>query len=110
MITINISKEFTYKPGARHRIQGKYSGQEFREDILEPKYLEAIKSNQRLCVILDDVSGYLNSFLEESFGGLARIYGTKILNIMDFVSEQNPTYIEEIRTYVNKVGLVQKGA
>ena len=41
-------------------------------EILYPKFLEAIDSKKILTVDLDGGYGYGSSFLEESFGGLVR--------------------------------------
>lgn len=38
---INVCKEYTDTPGGRYKEQGDFSGQDFRETMLEPKYLEA---------------------------------------------------------------------
>ena len=101
MILINICKDFTDTPGARYRSEGDFSGEEFREKILIPKYLEAVEGKEKLTIELDGGFGYATSFLEESFGGLARIYDVQeILNILIFVSEDEPSLIEEITEYI----------
>lgn len=64
--------EYTRYPGPRYRTDGPFSASEFREEWLEPRLKKAIARNDVLTVILDDVSGYGSSFLEESFGGLVR--------------------------------------
>lgn len=76
-IMISISKDFTETPGARNITDGKYSGEEFRETILCPKFQEAVDSDGILCVDLDGCYGYATSFLEEAFGGLARKFGVE---------------------------------
>lgn len=37
-MTIKISVDFSETPGARHRSEGAYSGEEFRDDLLIKKY------------------------------------------------------------------------
>lgn len=69
MITINIANEYTKTPGGRFKSEGEFSGEDFRDGILLPKYLEAVKHNQILCIDLD--GGYGSSFLEEAFGGVS---------------------------------------
>ena len=69
---INVAKEFTETPGARYKTQGAFSGEEFRDDILYPKFIESISNNEKLVVNLDGGYGYGSSFLEEAFGGLVR--------------------------------------
>ncbi|TXM65790.1 STAS-like domain-containing protein [Methylobacterium sp. WL120] len=75
--TLSIEAEFTRYPGPRYRKDGPYSGEEFREVLLEPRLKQAIYSHEKLEVILDKVSGYGSSFLEEAFGGLVRCGFTK---------------------------------
>jgi len=109
MILINICKDFTDTPGARYRSEGDFSGEEFREEILIPKYLEAVKQKEKLKIELDGGYGYATSFLEESFGGLARIYDIQeVLDILLFVSEDEPSLIEEITEYVKNARLERK--
>ena len=101
MILINICNDFTDTPGARYRSEGDFSGEEFRETILIPKYEEAVKSKEQLKIELDGGYGYATSFLEESFGGLARIYEIQeVLNALFFVSEDEPGLIDEITEYI----------
>ena len=101
MILINICNDFTDTPGARYRSEGDFSGEEFRETILIPKYEEAVKSKQQLKIELDGGYGYATSFLEESFGGLARIYQIQeVLDTLLFVSEDEPGLIDEITEYI----------
>ncbi len=98
---IKISKDFTDTPGARYRIESDFSGEEFREDMLEPKFLESARNNEKLIVDLDGGYGYPTSFLEEAFGGLARKYSSeKVLRTLEFISNDEPSLIEEIKGYI----------
>lgn len=98
---IKISKDFTDTPGARYRSESDFSGEEFREDMLEPKFLEAERNNEKLVVDLDGGYGYPTSFLEEAFGGLARQYSSEqVLNTLVFISNDEPSLIEEINGYI----------
>lgn len=100
---IDISKDFSETPGARYRNEGDYSGEEFRETILEPSFLKAKENKEKLIINLDGGYGYPTSFLEEAFGGLARIYGAKdVLEIIDFKSEDEPSLIGEILGYISQ--------
>lgn len=65
---IDIAEQFTDTPGGRYRTDGKFSGQEFREDLLLP----AFGSGASVTVNLEGVMGLPPSFLEEAFGGLVR--------------------------------------
>lgn len=95
--------DFSKTPGSRYRDEGKkaHSGQEFREDILEPNFKIAIVNNQKLLIDLDGTIGYGTSWLEEVFGGLARAYGKeKVLNLLDFKSEEEFYLIDDIKQYI----------
>ena len=99
---ISISREFSATPGARYRSEGKFSGEEFQQSLLIPRYLEARKKKEKLIINLDGGYGYPTSFLEEAFGGLARIYGSNEVNsTLEFVSEDEPSLIGEIRNYIS---------
>lgn len=98
---IVICRDFSETPNARYRAEGPDSGEEFRESLLEPKYLLARKDSQKLIVDLDGAYGYPTSFLEESFGGLARKYGSEaVADTLEFVSEDEPSLIQEIYGYI----------
>jgi len=72
--TINIGSDFSPFPGGRVKLDGPFSGQEFRDDYLVP----ALKANDRVHVIIDSAFGYGSSFLEECFGGLVRSCGFRL--------------------------------
>ncbi len=100
MTTINIAKDFTDAPGWRYRLQGEKSGEQFREEILEPAFT---KTNDKIHVVLDGARGYGISFLEESFGGLARQYPERISEMLErisFKSEEEPHWIAKINGYI----------
>ncbi len=101
-IEINIAKDFSETPGPRDRNEGEFSGEEFYEVILKPKYIEAKEKNVKLKIILDGTYGYGTSFLERSFGELAREYGEDVLDRLEFVSEEEPYLIDEIIEYMKE--------
>jgi len=102
-IEINISQNFSETPGARYKTDGDFSGQDFFENILEPKFLEIQETNFKLVVNLDNTDGYATSFLDEAFGGLARKYGEKlVLKKIEFISIEEPYLIDEIKSYMNE--------
>ena len=76
-IEIKIA-DFTRTPGARYIEDGPFSGQEFRRKELEPLFQNK-EDSTKIWVYLDGTKGYPSSFLEEAFGGLARIFGSKIV-------------------------------
>jgi len=65
---IYIATEFSETPAGRYRVDGPFSGQRFREEVLLP----ALQENDSVEVNLDGVVGFGSSFLEEAFGGLVR--------------------------------------
>lgn len=96
-------KKFSITPGSRYKEEGKkaHSGEEFREDYLEPSFSNAEKNNVKLIVNLDGTIGYGTSWLEEVFGGLARKVGKdKVLTRIEFISEEEPYLIDDIKQYI----------
>lgn len=101
MIVINIAKDFSNTPGGRHKKEGPFSGEQFREEMLLPKYFAAKESKTRLLINLDGCYGYATSFVEEAFGGLARKLKQKdVLDIIEFISEDEPGLVDLIKEYV----------
>lgn len=85
MIVINVAKDFSDTPGGRYRKDGKFSGEEFREDFLIPKYLEAKEKNERLLINIDNCYGFCDSFLDEAFCEFTRqIYPENFFDVIDF--------------------------
>ena len=107
MITINIAKDYTKTPGGRLRIDGPFSGEDFRETVLKPKYEMAKKTGESLEVILDGGYGYGPSFLDEAFGGLARITKDQDLLSIIIKSDEEPSQIGNIIRYIRE-GLEKK--
>ena len=98
---ISIAKDFTDTPGGRYKKDGPYSGEEFREKLLEPLF--QTNSSEKIIINLDGVEGYSTAFLEEAFGGLARIFGKKIVKKrLEFISIEEPLLKEEIKNYIEK--------
>ena len=100
-LTINISDEFSNTPGPRYRIEGNFSGEQFREEVLMPAFTEAEEKDLRIIINLDGAAGYGTSFLEEVFGGLARTKGVdEVLRKIEIVSEEEPYLKEDIEAYI----------
>lgn len=94
-------KEFSETPGPRAREEGPFSGEEFLETVFRPAYLKAREEGESLLVDLDGTEGYATSFLEATFGGLAREFeATDILKIISFKSDDEPFLINEIKGYM----------
>ncbi len=79
-IKIEIAKDFSEKLGGRWRRLGPFSGEEFYEVLLKVKYLRAIDEGQKLHIYLDGTKGYGSSFLDQSFGQLAREFEKNKVN------------------------------
>ena len=103
-ILLSIAKDFSATPGARYIHEGPYSGEAFLTELLLPKFNEAIEAKCRLIVDLDGAEGFSTSFLEEAFGGLARVLysSAKVLEVIDLKCEDEPYLIDEIRAYIKK--------
>jgi STAS-like domain of unknown function (DUF4325) len=70
-LTIRV-RDWTTLPGARYRMEGPGSAQEFRDDILRPALKTAVSTGRKLRVDLDGCAGFAASFLNEVFGALTR--------------------------------------
>jgi STAS-like domain of unknown function (DUF4325) len=98
---LSIAKEFSETPGPRSSEEGAFSGEEFRETLLEPRFKEALGSGHELIVDLDGTVGYATSFLEAAFGGLARIYEPElVLKTLVLRCEDEPSLIVEVQKYI----------
>lgn len=100
MTTIAIAKEFSEYPAGRYRADGAYSGEVFRDDLLEPK----LRQFDVVEIDLDGSMGYGSSFLEEAFGGLVRLQKfTKeaLHRKLKFQYVEDPFVIDEIWQYID---------
>jgi hypothetical protein len=70
VVTIEIARDFSRTPGPRFRSLGPYSGEEFRERLVDAL---SASPDGTVEVVLDGTEGYGSSFLEEAFGGLVRM-------------------------------------
>lgn len=96
---IDIGRDFASALGGRYRKLGKKSGEEFRDEMLEPEFLRS----DLLIIDLDGIDTYMASFFEESFGGLVRKYGlAKVLPKVRFYSERRPFLIKKIETWMQE--------
>lgn len=100
---LDVGRDFSDVPSGRHREDGEYSGQRFREDFLVP----LLKDNDILEVSLDNTEGFGSSFLEEAFGGLIRYAGFRKMELdkkLVIISGQSRTkrYERKIKEYIQK--------
>lgn len=97
---ISIANDYTKTPGGRHAKEGRFSGEDFRQNILYPAFAESLEKGYMLTVDLDGGFGYGSSFLEEAFGGLARMtHDHRILSIR-IISDEEPRLVDDIRKYM----------
>lgn len=101
---IKIATEFTDTPGPRYKKDGEFSGEEFRDTILLPRFKKILDTNDaKLTIDFDGGYGYPSSFLEEAFGGLAREYSSDtVLSKLEFISNEEPSLISEVKGYIRK--------
>lgn len=101
-LEIVISRDFSCTPGARYRNEGKFSGEEFRDDILEVKYNKCVSNGEKLVINFDGGYGYSTVFLEEAFGGFIRKgYSLEeFLSVVYFVSDEEVKLIDDIMEYM----------
>ena len=102
-INLSIAKDFSETPGPRSREEGKFSGDEFREEVLQPAFLKAIGTGQLLEIDMDGAVGYATSFLESAFGGLAREYDPgKIIETIRLTCKDEPSLVNEVVGYIRE--------
>jgi hypothetical protein len=99
---LSVADDFTVTPGPRARSEGEFSGEQFLEELLLPRFKEAEKAGEHLVVDLDKTEGYATSFLEAAFGGLAREIGARVLQVITLKSDDEPFLIEEIIKYIKE--------
>lgn len=94
---IIVKRDFSDKLGARYRTDGDFSGQQFLEDLLQPKFEKAVSGSYLLFIDLDGVWGYPSSFTSGSFGKLSiEKSADLVLKHITFKSDENRTRLEEI--------------
>ncbi len=99
--TIDVGTDFSPFPGGRVRLDGPYSGEEFRDDVLVP----ALRQNDHVQLKIDTVFGYGSSFLEECFGGLVRTAGFTLKDLEKrlILIQEKPGfeyYVKDIWQYI----------
>jgi len=94
-IEYNFAKEFTKYPGGRYKSLGDFSGEEFRNKVLEPLF----QSNDVLYLNTEGVVGSFSpSFLDEAFGAIARKYGTENFNSKIIFLDKN--LFQKVQEYI----------
>jgi hypothetical protein len=99
-ITIRVA-DWSETPGGRERKHGPMSAVQFCEERLYPSFEEAIERDSVVVVDLDGTAGFLPSFIEETFGGLARKYGTAVVvKHLRIVCSDDPLTLEDAWEHV----------
>lgn len=99
---IEIVKEFSDTPGGRTVAEGDFSGELFRNKLLEPRYREAVKRGEKLEIYFDGAYGYPPSFLDEAFGGLVKCLRQRgIMENICIISNEDLTIERRIKKYVS---------
>lgn len=99
-ITIKVA-EWTKTPGPRNTEQGHFSAELFWQQRLGEAAERVFSSGGTLTIDLDGVAGYGASFLEETFGGLARKYGTdEVTKHLKIVCTEDRYTLEDAWGYV----------
>jgi len=71
VIYYNFAEQFSKNPGLRFRKLSDFSGEQFREEVLEPCF----QNNTKIIINVDGVESSLGaSFLSEAFGDVAVKY------------------------------------
>jgi hypothetical protein len=88
--------EWTRTPGPREIKQGEWSAERYNQEILRPAFDRVLKSGGVLTVDMDGTAGYLPSFVDETFGGLARDFGTEtVIKHLKIVYNDDPYTLED---------------
>ena len=105
LININVATDFTVFPGARYRSDGKFSGQEFYENLLLPKFKEVWVDDEKFLKIdFDGTFPYASSFISEVFTRLVREFSDKdkIKSKLIFKSDNEPLLINSIMKIIDE--------
>jgi len=100
--SIDIARDFSRTPGGRYRREGRFSGEEFREDVLEPA-VRRLEKGETLEVNLDSPRGLSSSFLDEAFGGLVEKFSLAFVDErIRLVAATRPLRLERARYHMNR--------
>ena len=102
---VDVAKDFTKTPGGRYRADGKWSGQEFREDKIDP----LLAAGHDVIIDLDGPEGFTTSFLEEAFGGLVTKHGPEIMKRVTIRAVRRPKRAERAMEFVDRAIAERRG-
>jgi hypothetical protein len=100
--TIIIAQEFGDTAGARDYDDGDYSGKEFYDNFLLPRFNKAVEGDYALLIDIDGFWGWPSSFVSGSFGLLSTKRSAQlVLNHLRFKCDSNPMKIEKANYIIN---------
>lgn len=100
--TLKLSEEFSDSAGARDYKDGKHSGQQFYDTLLEKRFQQAVQGNYILLVDLDDFWGWPSSFVSASFGQLSIKFGKDlVLSHLNLKCNSNPMKVTKTIHRIN---------
>lgn len=90
-MTIDIAKRFSRHPAGRVASDGPDNGERFRDEVLVPALQQALDrdGNIKVIVDIDGCRSFGSSFLEEAFGGLARVPSFPFLKAVEVLKIQS---------------------
>lgn len=102
MLNYNFAQEFSKIPGPRWKRLGDFSGEQFREEVLEKWFQQDVEVE---IDVNDTVLSFSPSFLSEAFGQIAAKYSLEKFNtIIHFKNdtEKNQIFAENVIMHVNR--------
>nr|DAI42956.1 MAG TPA: protein of unknown function DUF4325 [Caudoviricetes sp.] len=101
--SITIASDYSRILGGRWKSLGEFSGEDFYETKLCPEFEKAFRHSEKLHIYLDGVISYPRSFLDQSFGELARQKGAlNVSNTIIFHTNNFNWVIDYIRNQIWK--------
>lgn len=105
-IQLNVATDFSHIPGPRKKLEGEYSGEQFLDECLSPRYLDAVRDRVNLVVNLVALKVTQILFLTRLFGGLAREFGPdRVSSVIEVKSNYEPYLADDIHKYISDVML-----
>lgn len=102
VIHYNFADKFSKNPGLRFRKLSEFSGEQFREEILE----SCFEKHDKIIINVDGIESALGaSFLSEAFGNLAVKYGKEMFDQIikfDLSTIKGKVIYEEMQKRVNE--------
>ncbi len=85
-----VGEEFARAVSGRFRRHGLYSGEQFRQDVLEPSFAAGVG----LDIDMSDVLGVGSSFLDEAFGQFVADHGRAQFEAFFTVTSSTHKYLD----------------